>query len=48
MQRNQQERQKEQDGDLVEGVAALTVVSWGGQEGFMAADEAGNVFADLF
>lgn len=26
--------------------AVLTVLTWGGLEGFMAADEAENVFAD--
>lgn len=40
------ERERERDG-VVEGVVVLTVVSHSGQERFMAADEAENVFADL-
>lgn len=40
------ERTKERDG-IVEGVVVLTVVIRSGQEGFMAADEAENAFADL-
>lgn len=32
---------------MVEGVVVVTVVSRSGEEGFMGADEAENVFADL-
>lgn len=38
-------RERERD-YVVEGVVVVTVVSCSEEEGFMAADEAGNVLAD--
>lgn len=42
-------RKDEEEGQLLDlAIAAvLTVLTWGGLKGFMAADEAENVFADL-
>lgn len=37
---------RKEEGQLLDLAAVLTVLTWGGLEGFMAADEAENVFAD--